>query len=150
MKNFQSLTYKLLLVITTSGCLVQSYRLNMSYRLHNNLSSRDGLHDLMHMLIIKGGLKARAVSERQDGLMVEAVFLTQAQKDDDAIRSLLAGHSSSRWRGTVKIIYDPNPLSDRHFSEINGSEFRYGPFLFFGDSELIGAIAEILWSQRTC
>jgi hypothetical protein len=145
MKTFQAdLVYKLLLVITVGGCLIQSYRIHYSLPSSDNLPSRDGLHDLMRMLIIKGGFKGRAVSDRQDGLMVEAVFLTQAKKDDNEIRSLLAGHSSSRWRGTVKIIYDPNP--DRHFSEINGSEFHYGPFLFFGDSELIGAIAEILWS----
>jgi hypothetical protein len=131
---------KLFILIAAGGFLVQSYRLH-SYR----PSGDSRLHNIACTLL-KGGFKGRVVSERQDGLLIGAIYLTQTELDDNEIRNLVTcSNIASQWRGTVKIIYDPNPISQRRFNN-DGSEYRYGPFLLFGDKELIDKIAEILSS----
>jgi len=144
MNRFRAtLVYKLLILVTTFGCLVQTYRLN-AYRPPSD-SSDSCLHDLACRLS-KRGLKARVVAERKDGLLVGAIYFTQTELKDSEIRNLSPGSTSvSPWRGTIKITYDSKlPMTEHRFINSDDSEYHYGPFVIFGDKELIRKIAEIL------
>jgi hypothetical protein len=148
MNNFRgALAYKLLILITTGGCLVQSYRLH-SYKLPRD-SSDSCLHNCACTLL-KGGLKCRIVSERNDGLLVGAIYLTQTELKDIEIRNLWPSSISvSQWQGTVKITYDSNLSKTEHrFINSDDSEYHCGPFVVVGDQELIRKIAEILGSNE--
>jgi hypothetical protein len=142
MNSFRAaLVHKVLILIMGVGCLVQSYRLHCFDP--SNASSDADLQNLARGLF-EGGLEGRVVAERQDGLLIGAIFLTQTDLNDNEIRRLIIDPNwDSRWHGTVKIYYDPQ----RQFVGNEDFEYRYGPFLLFGDQELIHRIVEMLGSS---
>jgi hypothetical protein len=130
--------YVCFLVFLGSICLFQSFWLftskkdydpslyKLAYRLHN------------------AGLRFRAVSPRQDGLVTDAIYLTQTDQDDVSIRSLVVDPSRLyKWHGTVKVEADPQfhlCMGD----DWNNCAYRYGQFVMFGDKELLEEIARKL------
>jgi hypothetical protein len=128
--------YKLLILILGVACIIQTCRLYTP-----QTSDVSILHDLAHGLITEG-LNCRLVADRKDGLLIATVYLTQSDLDDQEIRSLpIRSDRLSRWRGTVRIICDPSSTTYR-----SPGDHRYGPFLIFGDEELVQKIGEILAS----
>jgi hypothetical protein len=104
----------------------------LAYRLHN------------------AGLEFRAVSPRRDGLLTNALYLTQTDLDDVSIRTLVLDPSQiQKWHGTVKVFFEADPQFHLCvFDDWNECSYRYGKFVFFGDKELLDEIASRLGSAN--
>jgi len=94
-------------------------------------------------------LNFRVVSERQDGLLIETIFLTQSDLADAEIRPLAIDTTRmEKWRGTVKVFHEPSLYFTRWIGEDNEYSYRHGPYLMFGDEKLLKAIKEVLESDN--
>jgi len=139
-----ALVYKALIGLLGLACLVQSYWLYQS-RTAQELS----LQSIAFRLRRQAGFNFRVVSDRQDGLLIENMFLTQSDLADGEIRSLAIDPTQmERWRGTVKVFYEPSLQFTRWIGEDSEYNYRYGPYLMFGDEELLKAIKELLQSDN--
>jgi hypothetical protein len=134
--------YLVLLVLLSSICLFQYFGL---------LDTKQDIDPSLHEMACRlhdAGLRFRAVSPRQDGLLTKAVYLTQTDLDDRIIRSLVVDPSRlEKWHGTVKVFFENDPQF--HLctgDDWNNCSCRYGRFVMFGDRELIEEIVRKLES----
>jgi hypothetical protein len=136
-----ALVYKGLIGLLSMACLVQSYWLCQS-----KPAQEFSLQSFAYRLR-QAGLSFRVVSDRQDGLLIENMFLTQSDLADDEIRSLAIDPTQmERWRGTVKVFYEPSLHFTRWIGEDNEYSYRHGPYLMFGDGKLLKTIKVALES----
>ena len=101
------------------------------------------LHELAFHLRQKG-LNLRGVPSRGDGLWLDAIYLTNKEQNDTEIHGLTVHPKKvDQWKGTVIVFIDKanSPHDSRDWGE-NG--LHWGPFLFFGDKELLMQIVEAL------
>lgn len=93
----------------------------------------------------RAGLKLRLCSTRKDGVLTRFVYMTTTDKTWDELSSLRRNDSRSfrEWRGTVycertnndwRLAFD---LRDEHY-------MTAGPFVFYGDTELLERIRALL------
>lgn len=92
----------------------------------------------------RAGLKLRPCSTRKDGVVIRFAYLTTTDKTWDDLSCLRRNNSRfQEWRGTVycertnndwRLAFD---LRDEHY-------MTAGPFVFYGDTELLERIRAIL------
>jgi hypothetical protein len=98
----------------------------------------------------RAGLKLRHCSPRRDGFITRFAYLTSTDKSWDDLSCLRRNDSRSfqEWRGTVfcermnrdwELVFD---LRDEHY-------MAAGPFVFYGDVELLGRIRAILMPSES-
>ena len=93
----------------------------------------------------RAGLQVRLQSTRKDGVIGSTAYLTTTAKDWDDLNLLPKDPSQLRqWRGTVYCEYvggaDPSYLVQQWGDHC----FVAGPFIFYGDAELLQRIGAIL------
>jgi hypothetical protein len=98
------------------------------------------LHNLAFHLR-QNGLNLRGVSPREDGLWLNAVYLTNTEYGVAELKKLTVNPKAVvRWKGTV-IVFSDETIDTTDWGE-NG--FDWGPFVFFGDKEILLEIARAL------
>ena len=138
-----ALVYKGLIGLLGLACLVQSYW-HCQSRTAQEISPQS-----VACRLRQACLNIRVVSDRQDGLLIENMFLTQSDLADADIRSLAIDTTRmERWRGTVKVFYEPRLHFTRWIGEDNEYSYRHGPYLMFGDEKLLKTIKEVLESDN--
>jgi hypothetical protein len=138
-----ALVYKGLIGLLGMACLIQSYWL------YQSKNTQEFSPQSVACRLRQAGLNIRVVSERQDGLLIENMFLTQSDLEDGEIRSLaIDTRRMDRWRGTVKVFYEPSLRFPRWIGEDNEYSYRHGPYLMFGDEKLLKTIKEVLESDN--
>jgi hypothetical protein len=132
------------LLLLSSVCLFQSF-----WPLPPNKDYDPSLYKLAYRLH-DAGLEFRAISPRCDGLLTNALYLTQTDLDDVSIRSLVLDPSHmQKWRGTVKVFFEADPQFHLCVGDDwNDCAYHYGQFVFFGDKELLDEIASKLGSAN--
>jgi hypothetical protein len=104
------------------------------------------LHDLAFRLR-QSGLDLRGVSPREDGLWLNPVYLTNTEYGVAELKKLTVNPKAvERWKGTV-IVFSDETIDTTDWGE-NG--FDWGPFVFFGDKNILLEIARALETSRLC
>ncbi len=138
-----ALVYKGLIGLLGLACLVQSYWL------YQSKTAQEFSPQSFAFRLRQAGLSFRVVSDREDGLLIENMYLTQSDLADGEIRSLAIDSTRmERWRGTVKVFHEPSLHFTRWIGEDSKYSYRYGPYLMFGDEKLLKAIKKVLESDN--
>ena len=128
--------------------------ISLGHRLGNPVPDQRSLHDWdipeLADHLNRAGLQVRLQSTRKDGVIGSTAYLTTTAKDWDDLNRLQKVPSRLReWRGTV------------YCEHVGGDDRAYlvrlwgdhclvsGPFIFYGDAELLQRIGAILAPSAT-
>jgi hypothetical protein len=97
------------------------------------------------------GLELRVVATQRDGVIHQTVYLTTTDKEWTYFNRLPNDRNQiDLWRGTLYCVRGPiGPLWSTLLSEWGECSLVIGPFLLYGDCELLGRVRAALTKRGT-
>ena len=130
-------TYGLIILILVVHDIFQAH-------FQTQANSIVSLHDLAVQLQ-QNGANLRAVPQRPDGLLLDAIYLTQTQQDASTLgRLYIDPNHPEKWTGTVIVLQEGLRTGHYYSSDWGEHGWIWGPFLFFGDGEILAEIRRAL------